>query len=218
MKKGTSTANLVPVVQALKDAGYDLALNTTRQLALDKYNDIFAVASENTKLSNMREEILLENIEGGQTIFVDGDGNGLDFIRATILGNRIKFDCVQQKGNSGSMNAGGSKNQLNSFKTFEAENKITQYFNRFEDKYNPFLSEMNYDVELFLGFFLICDGTHTWKKDYKVYGGNDYLRKMGVNKSIVQLEIEVSNRVESNTYDAGAKNFNEVYNELITLI
>lgn len=210
MKKGTSPVHLMQIISELK--GLDLNDMITKAKAKSMYNNLFSVQSNTTKISNLREKIVFDNVESGQIINTDKDGNGIDFIRATLEGSCVTFQIIQQKGNTGSLNANSTKSVLGHLRDFTSENKIESYFDRFEDQYNPLKTGYEYKLDVFLGYYLAVGNGKL--KEFTIFGGDNYFSKIGIIKSGIELEKEVFDKLESSTYDAGATNFDEVYYEL----
>lgn len=215
MKKGTSVVHLIQIMAEMQSENYDMDLDSSRDKAKEKYDSLFAVQSGVTKISNIRNEVVLDNIESGYVINADGDGNGIDFIRAVIKPTYILFQIVQQKGNTGSLNSNGAKAVKSHFKAFSNRNKIYEYLDRFPDEYNFVKQNLPHRKDIFLGYYLASGGGTLG--DYKIYGGNDFLSRVGITKSLVELEMEVYVRLNESEskYDSGAANFTEVYNEIL---
>jgi len=215
MRKGTSIAHLIDILKELKENGEDLSNYITKAKAKNKYDSIFKIQSTTTKLSRLREDVLKENIP----IFMldtDRDGNGIDFITAKLENDTILFQVVQQKGNSGSLNANATKSVLSHLRKFTRGKKIEEYFDKFPDNLNPNKTAYDYEIDVFLGYYL-AKGIGKLK-EFNVYGSDEYLKKVGIEKSIIDLEIEVNKRFSDEIYDAGATNFEEVYYELSKII
>lgn len=213
MTKGTSIVHLYQVIDELIELGHSVKDNTFKFIVKSKYNKIFQVQSNTTKISNLREKAIEEHSTGGYLINVDRDGNGMDFIRATLTDGKILFQVWNQKGNSGSLNANSSKSVKLHSKSFIEEDKIKSYFDRFPDDINPDKTGYDYDVDVFLGYYsAIGDGN---LGDIPIYGSENYFKKVGVNETRLELDKWVYDRIKNEIYDAGATDFDEVYLEII---
>lgn len=216
MKKGTSIVHLIRVIQELEDSGIERNDPTFEARASSAYRNIFKVQSETTKISNAREFAVVEFQDRLPIIKVPQDGNGIDFITAELVGDTVKIQAIQQKGNTGSLNASSAKAAKQDLKDFIEEDKIPLYFDFLEDDLNPNKTGYGYEVvEIFFGYYL---GVGNGKVgEFTSYGGNNYLRKLGITKDLVDLELWVCDYLlDEDNFQVNATNFNEIFHKLIT--
>lgn len=216
MKKGADPAILFMIMDELVEGGLSTTDRTFKFQVQSQYNAIHKVPSLRTKISNKREEAIIAHQDKLLIFKLPQDGNGMDLAAYKLDDTTIKFILVQQKGNNSTLNGGGKEKAIEKVKEFIDQDKITEYFYLLPDDLNPDKTGYEYSVEPIFGYYLA-----TGSADFSgipVYTNNAYLKKIGIDNSIVRLDRWVISNLDSLEYNAVEKctNFDEIYEECLT--
>ena len=220
MKKGANPAVIFIIIDGLVNEGISIDDPNLKNMVTNTYNSIFKLPSLWTKISDFREDAIVEFQETLPIFKIPQDGNGaVDLAAYKDNGGVITFIICQQKGNNASFNGGGKKQSIAKMKEFVEDGKIKDYFHLLPDDLNPLINEKEWRVEAMYGYFLATGSTSY--ETFPVLSNNDYLNKIGIySNTIVDLDRWVVNKEEIKNHEYNARevcsNFDEIYDECLT--
>ena len=225
MKKGTNPSVILESMTDLfQEGSIDPNDEEFRKQVEKHYNKTFATTSKSTVLSNLREEFVIVHQYQKKIIRLPQDTNKLDFMAVEIKNNIIYITLVQQKGNNASFNSSSLKETLRKMTEFVSTNKVEMYFDLLPDDYNPLICKLPYKVEVIVGMVNAigeCEKQYN-NKAIKFYANDQYLSKLGLDKTIVDMDMWVMDqpKYKDHQYNAvdNVKDFDTIYSECLTKI
>ena len=221
ISKGASPAQIIEIIESLRDSIVDITTTEFKDMVVSKYNEIFFKTSKDTIIANIREDAILKFQEDRVIIKLPQDNSKVDFMAVKIMDGVVDFRIAQQKGNNASFNSTSLAKTLECLKDFKTTNKITDYFDLLPDDLNPNKNGLPYNVDVVIGMFLACGETQM--KGVRVLTNDDYLRYLGIfTKDICELDYWVFKQFKNRNHEYSAIdkccNFDTIYTKCINIL